>query len=558
MQLTEHQQQAFDAIITHLRTDRIVLLQGSAGTGKTTLTKYIADYFYDAGNIAICAIAPTHKARRVITAVLNQDAIIPITSFTIASALSKIREHSNIGTKLYGQANLKKLSSFDLFLIDEVSMISDEDMRVVLGYVRATGKMALLIGDNNQIPCPSAGFRRCGGSIEKADNYVFGEAAEEDQTGHKEVLSEVVRQAKDSPIIKLATYIRENINADIPLPTFAHPYVIPYEAIYAKYAEYVGSGGHDPAMSRVIAYTNAAVRTHNLEIRRMLHPDADAPFIVGDVLMGYATTGPNDVVENGQDYLVSAVNVTAGYKVGEYAGLCGWFIDLQICGTGGDGYLPQTISNLFFINIYKSANKAYINELIRRAQQVNAPRSTGKDWQKYKELKTPVMFIDDIYKYSAVSGPAQDQRQGKIFTDTTFRETHPLLFTNIAELVDFATGTKRASQLLSRIEKEYIGLIESRIEDAETKRLNDSEQLADAYKVIERDIYYGYAITAHKSQGSTYDNVIVDEGDFNKLVNRWNNKHGCMESRVREKNQLRYVAYTRARRSLAIAYSVST
>lgn len=549
--LTASQKAAFDEIVALLNTRSIVLLQGSAGTGKTTLTKYITEHLYDFGTYSICAIAPTHKARRVISNVLNSaDTIIPITTFTIASALSKIREHSYVGTKLYGQSNVKKLSSYNLFIIDEVSMISDPDMRTLLNYVAASNKHALLIGDNNQIPCPNAGFYSPPGEtfIQKCDSYVFSDPAI-----HKVVLTDIVRQAEGSPIIRLATFIRTHINEDIPMGTVAIEAagneIIPLTSIHDQYCEMWEAAPAAPP--RVIAYTNAAVRTHNLEIRARLHPDAMAPYIVGDILMGYNSAGISDAIENGQDYTITRVTPTSGYKVGEYVGLCGWLLDILPCDAE-EGTCP--IKGIFCINIYKAANKAYLNELIRRAQRVNDVGSHKTAWRAYDELKKPVIFIDDVYKYG-----------GRIYTDTTLRETHPLLFTNVGELVRIGgdgrsgvgapspTPEKIQSTLSTAIEKAYPGLIDERIEDLVGKHLSDSEQLADRYKAIERDIFYGYAITAHKSQGSTYGGVIVDEPDFQKLVNKWNYRHGRLESRIREKNQLRYVAYTRARDTLVIA-----
>jgi len=46
----------------------------------------------------------------------------------------------------------------------------------------------------------------------------------------------------------------------------------------------------------------------------------------------------------------------------------------------------------------------------------------------------------------------------------------------------------------------------------------------------------------------------VDEPDFQKIANRWNYKYNKLETRVKEKNQLRYVAYTRAKTGLYIIY----
>ena len=48
------------------------------------------------------------------------------------------------------------------------------------------------------------------------------------------------------------------------------------------------------------------------------------------------------------------------------------------------------------------------------------------------------------------------------------------------------------------------------------------------------EVMYGYAITAHKSQGSTYKNVMIMESDVDA-----NNK-------IVERNRIKYTAYSRA------------
>jgi Cdc6-like AAA superfamily ATPase len=74
-----------------------IVIKGSAGTGKTYLTKYIVDHIMDNLYYQIVAIAPTHKARRVLSKMLNKNRLIEIPTSTIAAILSKLREHSYIG-----------------------------------------------------------------------------------------------------------------------------------------------------------------------------------------------------------------------------------------------------------------------------------------------------------------------------------------------------------------------------------------------------------------------------------------------------------------------------
>jgi len=54
------------------------------------------------------------------------------------------------------------------------------------------------------------------------------------------------------------------------------------------------------------------------------------------------------------------------------------------------------------------------------------------------------------------------------------------------------------------------------------------------------DIAYNYAITAHKSQGSTYDNVILFEEDLDKNPD------------IIERNRIKYTGYTRAKKRLYV------
>lgn len=527
IELNESQQNAYNYIIENLPKEHVILLEGSAGTGKTTLTKAITNYYKS----QVCAIAPTHKSKKVIQNILNQNIIIPVSAFTVASALGKIREHSYIGTKNYTNSSIKKLSSYRLFIIDEVSMINDNDLKIIVDYVLNTKKQLLIIGDSNQIPCPSAKYL-VSDVVERADSYVFT-----DENIKKVKLTTIVRQAKESPIIQLATFIRDNLTSDIAFSEIIEhtkfPNIIPYTDTYNMFSKLYSH--QDVNSCRIIAYTNSSVKTHNLEVRQAFGYRED--FVVGELLTGYSNIGfPELIIENGEDYIIHKIIPTSSYCISTFFKLVGNLIDIIVPST------RQRVNKLFFIDIHHSNNNDFMMRLIELADKINEIGSTKTDYKTYMQLKNSVIFIDDVYKY-----------EGKIFTETSFKETHSLLFVNINEVIE---DRKVLNSLLSKkIDTTYPGLMETRIQD-KSKPIGDSETFADKYKMIEKDIYYGYSITAHKSQGSTYQSAIVDEADFQKIVNRWNHKYNKLETRIKEKNQLRYVGYTRAKSQLYLIYQM--
>lgn len=116
-----------EALRTMFASSKVALIYGSAGTGKSTLIKHIANFWSEQDKLFL---ANTHPAvenmRRKVSAVRSEYS-------TIAKFLS------NKTTKI----------SYDILFIDECSTVSNEDMKAVLE--KADFELLVLVGDIFQI-----------------------------------------------------------------------------------------------------------------------------------------------------------------------------------------------------------------------------------------------------------------------------------------------------------------------------------------------------------------------------------------------------------------------
>jgi len=512
------------------------VLCGSAGTGKSYLTKKIIKMN---NNMKICCIAPTHKAKGVLDNFVYPE---HIDTYTIASILGKMKEHSYIGTKSFSTGSDKKLSLYNFFILDEVSMVSDHDLNIIKEYVKNNNKKLLCIGDPFQIPSPSQKIIKDtkNNICYKADSIAFSES-----TGIS-ILKQIVRQQEDSYIIKVATLLRDNIMCDVKLPDMN---VLSFTEMLDDFNISIIKY---PYTCRCIAYTNKNVYDINHAIRNNMYKNnifntnntnnsnnsnnnsnnIPLEFYKGEILMAYNTLGyPINYIVNGNDYIIESVIYTENCVIKQYNGLCGYYVKL----VGVTQYL-------FFISINNIKNKSFMSELIRLAMIVNSRSSTKAHFIEYNRLRNEVVFREDLYKY-----------KGKYYGGYEFKKEHPLLFIKSSDIIDHNKCIKKSNDLTIKKLKnntDYWQIVLDRISD--DKSISDNETFADRFMMIEKDIDYGYTITAHKSQGSTYDVVYVYDYDFDQIRDVYNVRNKCIENKQKEKNQLRYVSFTRSRYELKL------
>lgn len=174
MKLSAEQRQAFDSVMAWMKgKQKRFVLAGYAGTGKTTLAKYIADEI-GASRVAFCAY--TGKAANVLREKGCEN------STTVHGAIYKLVGEDG-GSPYFDLDTDSSIKDRKLVIVDEYSMLPEE----IIADIESLAKKVLYLGDPFQLP-PVQG--KC---VLEPDFFI----------------TEVHRQALESPIIRFATDVRE-------------------------------------------------------------------------------------------------------------------------------------------------------------------------------------------------------------------------------------------------------------------------------------------------------------------------------------------------------------
>lgn len=489
------------------------LLQGSAGTGKTALVHFLLKGIFR--GMQIQAVAPTHKSAIVLHRAINSFRSNPV--LTLASFLGKIPRHGYIGSKNFVKEERQRRAA-DLYILDEVSMVSDSDFDDVYNYIKKSKKKLLCIGDRYQIPAISQPLYKDGPYLSKKDCKVFN-------APNNFELKETIRQKEGCKIIEVATYIKDRLYEELDVRAKFPECVISLDEVYTKFASV---WPENPYNIKIISYTNLSVENHNDNVRKELGYDGKE-FVVGEILTGYENLGfPELIIQNGIDYRVGRVDRVNNYNL-RGSQLVGNLITISSESATAE-------RELFFPDIDADENREILNELIRLAEKNNKRHSTKNDYKNYRQLKDSLIFRESLYRFG-----------DEFYTGSVFKKKHSLLFTKVMDVIDEKNELKN-NKLAEQLTELYPYVIKNRLLDDKTQ--GEQETFANCFCIVSKDIDYGYAITAHKSQGSSFKTAFVHESNFSVLKNRYNKKYGEIEHRVKEQNQLKYVAVTRPSKEL--------
>lgn len=451
------------AFLTH-NTDptQYYVIEGKAGTGKTTIAKEILKEFEDE---QIYVAAVSHKAKGVIKNSFGEDTRGK-KFFSIASLLGLKGVNDNDTQTTIFQTGLK-VPLLDnppaLLVIDEASMITEDVLKKIIDINSSLSRpfQMLFLGDIGQIQPirdDQSEFYRTHKDLLNKKSDIFN-------SKHKSKLITRVRQGEANPILPYADYFWENSQKENPEfnPT---QHIVRNNQITDKGSLLFSNSEGEVLNSVIKAVKNAVEKglTNHVKI---------------------VTYHVNEKTELNQKIHEALFGKDSDYSKG----------DMLILNSPYD--LPD----------------------------VNATMENSSEIQ-----------IKGI----------QDTDVDEFGVHTLYLETNGTAYTR--------TGNEQKDCVIQVVSRNDIGLYNQKLQELASQAKRQTNKVLKRqmwrdfweYKGRYADVDFGYAITAHKSQGSTYDIVVVDEKDI----------MGTTATSNQEKSELIYTALTRPRKTAIVISSV--
>jgi exodeoxyribonuclease-5 len=336
------QREAIDQIVDFLESpEKTFLLTGKGGTGKTTIVRKIVETLGQNkegyGYAKVLAIAPSHKAKKVLDKSLKTDGKYPdrtqVQTKTIASALAikldEVTGEFGPDTFARNKGDIPISDKADLVIIDETSMVSDEMYEEILKFAHSKSKI-IFMGDQAQLPPVG----------QESDSIVFRDAK-----GYE--LTEKMRQASGSPIIGIGTKVAENAENDVnrvanpiqesdrvnsvdPVSGSKILWESSEEKALNDFITDLNEANEDVNHVKIVTFNNQnnknsqSVKSLNEKIRDKMFGDrADTErFIPGEIMTAYDSYNPENsknsediVFHNSEDFIILDVTKPKNVKV---------------------------------------------------------------------------------------------------------------------------------------------------------------------------------------------------------------------------------------------------
>lgn len=289
--------------------EQVLVLEGSAGTGKTTiLNEYIQYLDSNDYNFVLCA--PTNRAALVIEDATGYGAI---TIHKLLS-LSPNIEIFNLDYKSlkFFSTGMNEVPSNGIVIIDEASMINDEIYELLIDFCKKANTKLIFIGDKAQ--------------LQAINNYSSSKVFE---LKNKISLTNIHRQAQDNQLLPLLSKLRNRVIPRFnPIQNALDIFYSPKEFISTIIPIFKeGIKKQDINHIKLIAYTNSRVNGFNTCIRKFLWK-SEEPFIKNEIITSYDNFEYNNYkFYNSLDYIVTDAKVV-DKKIPLYMKLPGYMLEM--------------------------------------------------------------------------------------------------------------------------------------------------------------------------------------------------------------------------------------
>lgn len=374
--LTTDQQNALDKFIAFLSDpiERVFVLSGYSGTGKSTLVKHILDYLpkYQKTLRLINPKATEYDVQLTATTNKAAEALQSITSYPVTTI------HSALGLRVQTdfKTNTTQLVPFSkdyvyskILFIDEASYVDSQLLTLV--FKRTKDCKIVFIGDPAQLT-----------PVKSQTTPVFESQFREAR------LEQVVRQAEGNPIIDLSTKFRETVNTGAFFsftPDGSAVTHLSRDDFNAAVQDEFTRPNWKYMDSKVLAWTNQRVVDYNHWIRDQVAGDPD--FQPGDYALCNKFVGTRGVTLK-TDQMVQITAISA---------------EIEQYGVRGKTYTIDYRANFFMPNSRQAKQD--------RLKQARA----DEDFHLVEEMES--RWIDLRAAYACTINKAQGSTYDKVFID---------------------------------------------------------------------------------------------------------------------------------------------
>lgn len=525
IKLSNDQQTVYNNLNTFIQSSsKEIKVIGYAGSGKTVLmTKLVYDLLKEKKCKRIAIVAPTHKAINVFkskmsllldeTYNINKSKKIGI--YTIQRLLNYTLNYDENGKKTFTSSKTPpNLSRFDLIIIDECSMLSEQtvlDIENIINNSENKNVKVIYVGDPAQLPPVG---EDCSAIFNKNITTLTLDKIIRTDNNNIMNLSNDHRQwilkNQDKYMPKLFKYNNdENINI-YNKTTNSKDWL----KKFMKYKKEI----NDNSNSIILTWTNKNTELYNTQIRNKLFNYKNKKkqlnkYEIGEILVFndhyriIEEKQVNEIDANGQEVLTT-ISMNTVFHTSELIKLISYY---------ETSFTFSSLKNLTF------NDDTEINTLLNNAiNDINA------------------LIVNDINIYIMTVEKSNDDEK-RTYEIKTISEQSQDIYNNILndfELIMNTLKTKtykciKKSKVSNKIKLGLQLMLEKILTAIYSKWSNN---VIDNFA----SLIYGYSMTVHKSQGSTFNNVFIDMED---IMN--NNKNLEMKKCL-------YTAITRTSKTLDI------